>query len=605
MERQRRLIDVEKLARLPSFYLPTVSWSRRFVAYYGNQTGRMELYVLDLETENVEQVTEGEVPRSIRYPVAWGRDDRTLVVPKDTDGDEQNDLYLFDLQKRELTQLTNVPKKQEIPVEVSPDNQWVTMLTNREGQLNLYKVRLEDGEVVRLTNYPNPVFDAVWSPDGHEIAYVVNESKDLRNWDVYTVKSDGTDAHKVWSVKDGSQDEVQDWSRDGRLLAVTSDASGVPRPGTLDLSAGEVRWLGEAGIEEHAFRFSDSGRLLATVRNEESVLSPVVYDLEDGVARPLRFPQGLAFGSNFVNGDADLLTLYTTPTRRPELVLYNLRTDKMKVLVRAEYGEFDPRIFVDAEYVKYPSFDGRPIASIVYRPRDLRPGERVPAVVYVHGGPTGQWFFNFDPFAQFMADRGYVVLMPNVRGSTGYGVEFRDLNRMDWGGGDLEDVTYGAEWLRKQPDVEGKRLGIFGGSYGGFMTYMAITKKPEYWKAAVPWVGITHLRKLYESDMEHFKYYFKEQMGDPDENKELWEDRSAVNFAQNMQAKLLILHGVNDPRCPIEQARIFKERLDELGRKEGVDYEYVELTEEGHGSTDIEQRVRVFRHLAKFFEKEL
>ena len=131
------------------------------------------------------------------------------------------------------------------------------------------------------------------------------------------------------------------------------------------------------------------------------------------------------------------------------------------------------------------------------------------------------------------------------------------------------------------------------------------TKKPDVWRAAVAWVGISDLHKLYVKSMEHFKYYFREQMGDPEKDFALWRDRSAIEFAEGLKAKLLIVHGVNDPRCPVEQSRIFRDRLVELGRKEGEDFEYVELTDEGHGSTDTQQKIRTFRILADYLERVL
>jgi dipeptidyl aminopeptidase/acylaminoacyl peptidase len=118
-------------------------------------------------------------------------------------------------------------------------------------------------------------------------------------------------------------------------------------------------------------------------------------------------------------------------------------------------------------------------------------------------------------------------------------------------------------------------------------------------------VGISDLQKLYASSMEHFKHYFREQMGDPVDDADLWADRSAINFAHQLKAHLLIVHGVNDPRCPIEQARIFRDRLLELGKQEGNDFEYVELAEEGHGSTDIAQKTRMARTVLDYFQRRL
>jgi dipeptidyl aminopeptidase/acylaminoacyl peptidase len=105
--------------------------------------------------------------------------------------------------------------------------------------------------------------------------------------------------------------------------------------------------------------------------------------------------------------------------------------------------------------------------------------------------------------------------------------------------------------------------------------------------------------------MEHFKYYFRMQMGYPDENATLWEERSPINYADRLRAKLLMVHGVNDPRCPVEQSRIFRDKLLELGRKEGEDFEYVEFTDEGHGSTDIQHKIRTYKLLADFMDRHL
>jgi len=226
-------------------------------------------------------------------------------------------------------------------------------------------------------------------------------------------------------------------------------------------------------------------------------------------------------------------------------------------------------------------------------------------MVHVHGGPTGQWFRGFDPFAQFLVDRGLVVLEPNIRGSTGYGVDFRDAAIKDWGGADLEDVAAGARYLGSLPYVDPDRLVVFGGSYGGFMTFVAATKKPDLWRAAVAWVGISDLHRMWDESKEHFRYFLREQMGDPEKDRDLWRDRSAIEFADQLSAKLLMVHGVNDPRCPVSQSRIFRDKLQALGKREGEDFEYVELADEGHGSADIQQKIRTFTILADYLERVL
>ena len=138
------------------------------------------------------------------------------------------------------------------------------------------------------------------------------------------------------------------------------------------------------------------------------------------------------------------------------------------------------------------------------------------------------------------------------------------------------------------------------------MAFIAVTKAPEHWKAGFAWIGISDFFSFYEESMPHYKYYINKQMGNPIENKDLWYDRSAVNFAQNMTAKLLIFHGVNDPRCPISQARKFRDKLIESGKVEGEDFEYIELDEVGHGGfSDIKTRILTIQTMVDFFKRVL
>lgn len=606
-------IPLEELCRLPSFYMPNVAWGGEQVAFYWDRTGRVELYVMDLATREVRQLSHGEVPRALRAGFVWSRDDRSIVFPRDEAGNEQHDLFRIDVASGAVERLTEDPTSQEYPVELSPDNQWLSVMTNRRhpdapdqpGQLNLWKVRPNGSDYRPLTRSPFPVFGGAWSSDGEWLACTTNrDPTNLKNLDGYLIRADGSELRKVFAVQPGAQDMLVDWHPDGRRLAVTSDASGVHRSGILDLNSGAARWLSPEGVDETASGFSQDGRYLACLRNYEAQIRPVVYEVETGRPRDLDLPPGMAVGAQFCRGDTSLLVVYTSDTTRPSLITYDLTTDRAETLLAAEYGSIDPAVFVSGEHVYYPSFD-RPIPAILYRPAELAEGRKLPAIVQVHGGPTAQFFRGFDPFAQFLVNRGYVVLEPNIRGSTGYGVAFRDAALHDWGGADLEDVAAGAAYLKTLPYVDPERIVVFGGSYGGYMTFMAVTKKPDLWRAGVAWVGISDLRRMYRSSMEHFKYFLREQMGDPEQNAALWDDRSAINFAQNLRAKVLMVHGINDPRCPVEQSRVFRDRVVELGREEGVDFEYVELGDEGHGSNDIEQKIRTFRILADYLERVL
>jgi dipeptidyl aminopeptidase/acylaminoacyl peptidase len=598
-------IPLEELAGLPNFYMPKLSYDRRKIAFYSDQTGRMELYTMDaVPGAQPHQISHGEVPKSLKAGFCWTRDDRYIIFAKDKDGDEQHNLWWINVETGEAEQLTDNPNGQEYPNEVHPDNRTLLVTSNLYGQLNLLAFDLQTRQYTQLTHYANPVFGAMWSPDGKQIAAQINETDNLKNIDVYLLNADGSNARRIIQMKVGSQEGVSDWSEDSRYLAIDSDYSGGNRVGVYDLATGEIRWFTPEDKTVYPAAFSPDGKHLLVFNNEHSAINVGVYNTETGAQQPVELPPGLNFTADWIDNDRFFVSIITDVSR-PELRDYRLSDGASETLLPAEYGSIDPSAFTKHEYVCYTSSDGRDIYAILYRPRTIEPGKKYPALVEIHGGPTGQFFRGFDPYAQFLADNGYIIIQPNPRGSSGYGVEFRDAALKDWGGGDLEDIAAAAEYLKSLPEVDSERIGAWGGSYGGYMTFMAMTKKPHLWKAGVAWVGISDLRKLYDSSMEHFKYYLREQMGDPEENAELWHDRSAINFLHQMTSHLLIAHGTNDPRCPIEQARIVRDRLLELGKVEGQDFEYVEFDDEGHGSNDIQHKIRTYNMLVDYFKRRL
>lgn len=599
--------------QLPSIYFPSTSFDGRQLAFYWDKTGMMELYVIDLADSSRQQISNGNVPRSLRAGFIWSRDSSLIVFAKDVGGNEQHDLYSLDVASGEARQLTDMPTAQDYPVEFSPDDDWISILSNRDGQLNLYKLRSDGSQAIQLTDFATPVTGGYWSPDGRQLAIEANEADDLRNSDIYVVDADGSQCRRVLGVQEGSKESISGWLPDGQRLAITSDAGGVNRPGIFDLQSATIDWLGIDGIEESAVGLSKKGAQLATLRNHDASVTVVIYDLETGSERILGIESGLAHWPQFANNDSTVVAAQASPTSHRELLSFDLATGEERTLIPVDYGAIDPSMFVGSKHVHYNSNDGLSIPALLYVPENLVPEDLVPedlpeeatapAVVIIHGGPTSQFFRGFDPFVQVLVNRGYVVLQPNVRGSTGYGVEFRDMNLNDWAGGDLEDIAAGVEYLQSLGIVDPARIAVFGGSYGGYMTFMAMVKKPDLWAAGVAWIGITDLHRLYEKSMEHFKYYLRSLMGDPTENAKLWRDRSPINFADNLTAKLLIMHGINDPRCPIEQSRIFRDRLLELGYKEGSDFEYIEFADIGHASSDIDQKTHIYRIITDFLDR--
>ncbi len=594
---------LEDLIRLPDFYNPVVSPDGDRVAFYYDETGRIELYVQDLETGERRQVSDGNVPRNARYPLAWSRDGERIYFHEDEGGDEQNDVHAMALdgEREPLVELDG----QCVLQDVGPGGDTLLFSSTAGEQMNLYRHDLERGEHEQLTTYDQPVWTAVYGPEGDRIAYVANETADMENKDVYVSDADGSNPRTLDIGDTGAEAGVADWQGD-RLL-VQDNTADLGRVGAYDLAADEVTWYGHGEYEERAIRFTPDGDVLA-MRTRGCSVVPVRYGGPDDDGAEFDLPDGVAAAAGAgttgtFTDDGEVLTAFGTAATRQSLVTYDLDSGETTTVLPAEYGEFDPEAFVDAEYVTYESHDGTEIDGLLFDS-----GERPsPAIVNVHGGPHAQTLRNFGAFTQYIVSQGYSVFMPNYRGSTGRGREFKNAVHGDWGGAEQGDVAEAGRYLKDLDWIDEDRVAVAGGSYGGYSTFCQLTMYPEEWAAGVAIVGITDLLSLYEESMPHFKTTLEEQLGDPEENAEFYRERSPITHVEDMERPICIVHGVNDPRCPISQARGFRDALEEMGWEEGEngDFEYHELGEEGHGSTDVDQRIRQQRLLLEFIERRV
>ena len=613
-EEKNGKISLEELVSLSIQMAGTPGRFSRQIAYVSNKTGRSELFLLNLETMEFSQLTDGDYPASPVDYHKWAPDDSYILFGKDPiPGNEKNNIFSVTVPDGIVTQLTDTPESQDSLGEVSHDGTWIVFSSDRAGGINqLFGMNTDGSDVVQLTNHARPV--AFWwgyrtSPDDEFIVYAANEYENLQNVDIWIVRKDGSDGKMLFSVKEGSQEIAIDWSRDGTMLLIQSDHAGSEQAGVYFMNSQEVKWFGNLNTPETPIAFTGDGKHIVVKRDIHAEMKLLLYEIETGRETLLKIPEGTAGALNTTADGKQLVVGHQDSTHRMRFLLYDLPSHSFDEVIPAEYGRYSPDDFHPDEYVNYQS-NGVTIHAILYKPKSLQPDRKLPAIVIPHGGPTIHYSRVFAEMYQVLVDRGFVVLLPNVRGSTGYGVEFRDACLNDWGGKDLEDIEAGARYLQGLDYVDPHRIGIFGGSYGGYMTYIAVTKKPKLWKAASAYVGISSLKHLHSKCLETFpalSYVLEEQMGKPEtqEVRDLWEDRSAINFVENMTATLQIIHAENDPKCPLEQAELFRDRLVELGKKEGEDFEYVLLTDEGHGSLDVVQRIQTSKYLVDFFERKL
>ncbi|WP_323174012.1 prolyl oligopeptidase family serine peptidase [Natrialba sp. PRR66] len=657
---------LEALASLPTIAHPTLSPNGRGVAFYYDTTGRNELHVLDTETGELDRWSNGDVPRNARWFLRWDADGDRVFFHRDDGGDEQNDIYALsrDGTVESVVELDGQATLQD----VSADGETLLVNTNTDGQMNVYRYDRPADEFSKLTDYERAVRNPLFSPSDDRIAYATNETDDFDNLDVYVANADGSEPRNLDLGEVGAESFPVAWSGGGdgpgngggdgterddpdgntaRLL-VTDNTPDLGRAGIVtfeDTSTGAsvgsdsdsdagtdtdtdgdaaVTWYGDSEFEETAVAFLPDDRFLA-LRTRDARTVPVVYDVASGDGRELDVPAGVTTvghpGRRGVSIDENRLLLqHTSPTSRPELLAYDLETDTFETLLEAEYGPFTPDEFGDAEYLTVRS-DGvpeTPAVAVDHEPAaELEIGALLydsgarpsPLVVKIHGGPRARDEKSFDLYTQVLVQRGFSVLEVNYRGSTGRGREFVEHLFDDWGGAEQGDVATAAEHVIETRDwLDSDRVAVFGGSYGGYSAYWQAVQYPDLYNAAIAWIGLTDLEEQYETTMPHYRTELMEKyLSTPAENPDLYEERSPITHADNLAAPLLMVHGVNDSRVPVSQARLFRDELESLGYESGPDgdIEYHELGEEGHASTDQRQQLRTFELLADFLERRV
>jgi dipeptidyl aminopeptidase/acylaminoacyl peptidase len=254
---------------------------------------------------------------------------------------------------------------------------------------------------------------------------------------------------------------------------------------------------------------------------------------------------------------------------------------------------------VEPFLVHYPSRDGKhTISAWLYVTRNMQRNGQNATIVYIHGGPTSQSVNSFNRFVQHIVNQGYMVIAPNYRGSTGYGKDFQNANLFDMGGGDLQDVLAATDFLMATGYPDKKKLIVMGGSYGGYLSMMAVTKAPELWAAGVPIVPFVNWFTEIENEDPILQQSDLATMGDPKKKPEFFRERSPFFFVDQIKAPLLLLAGGHDPRCPKEETI---QVVDEIKKHGGVaDYKIYE--DEGHGFARVENQIDAYQRVANFLK---
>ena len=574
------MIDPIDYARLESASAPAFSCDGRTL-FHLRGAGLQQVWALDLESGESRQLTHHDEKVSVlrRAPA----DDR-LVYAIDSGGDERHQLWLLDAGiSRPLTAAPGVIHGLGA---WSPDGSRIGLTANDRdpAHSDILSMDVASGARTRLMEGTHEAVAGAWSPDGRMIVVQDRTTGDQRPSVVGAepVPVPRTGATRYASLR---------W--DGQALLGLSDAGcrdfvALCRidPGT---GAAKAEFAAE-GRDVEAWSLSSTGQL-ATIENDRGASILRVGPRGGDRAHVTGLPWGVIADLAWSPDGARLACAVGTPTGPGALWVVE------DGAARPVWQPACAPTALDFALVEWPSFDGRAIPGWLALPAGQAPAAGWPAVVWVHGGPASQSRANFRPDMQALLARGYAVLMPNVRGSTGYGRAFMEADDVERRLDSVHDLAAGRAWLAAQPGIDPDRIAVMGQSYGGYMVLAAITEYPDLWRCAIDFYGIADFGTLLDATGPWRRAHRAAEYGDPIRHRALFDRISPIRHAARIGVPLLVLHGVRDPRVAIGES----EQV--VAAVPGAEYHVFDYA--GHGFVRPEDKARVYRAVAGFLDRNL
>ncbi|WP_375767884.1 S9 family peptidase [Archangium gephyra] len=573
------------------------------ILFSSNESGIFNAYTLPLTGGKAKALTQSKTDST--YSVGFFPKDERILFTRDQGGNEHNHLYVRTPDGKDRD-LTPGEKLKAFFVTFNQDDSAFYALTNERDARFFDVYRYDAKTYARTLVYQNDQgFNfADVSLDGRWLAFNkprTNYDTDIHLYNVETKELKHITPHQGDVYFSASTFDPGSTA----LYFLTDQGSEFKRVARYELATGKVEDVERADWDVMYTSFSRKGGYRVTAINEDGRTVIRVHDVKAG--KPLALPQLPAgdITSVSISDSEKRMAFYHNGDRSPSnLHLYDFGTKKITRLTDTMSRDIQTEDLVDAEVVRFKSFDGMEIPNIIYKPHQATASAKAPAIVWVHGGPGGQTRKGYSPVLQYLVNHGYVVLGINHRGSSGYGKSFYTADDQKHGREPLLDCIEAKKYLASLPYVDAERIGIAGGSYGGYMTLAALAFHPDAFKVGIDIFGVSNwLRTLksippwWESQREAL---YKE-LGDPAKQEQLLRDISPLFHAEKISKPLLVLQGANDPRVIQPES----DEIVEAVKKNGVPVEYVIFPDEGHGFTKRKNEVEAYSRMLGFLEKHL
>ena len=573
------------------------------ILFSSNASGIVNVY--SIPVSGGEPVALTHSTKDSHYAVGYFRTDDRVLYTRDQGGNEQNHLFVRELDGSEKD-LTPGDKLKASFVDWAPNGNSFYVITNERDpkffDLYRYDAKTYQRGMVYKNEKGYEVSDI--SRDGRWIA--LDKSNTTADSDVYLYDTQNQTLKHLTPHQGVASHSAATFDPDSkRLLLLSNAGSEFNRLQSYELDTGTTRELEKADWDIAYSYYSRDGRFRVTgVNADASTTIRIVEGKQEKVVPMPQLPGGEIRGITFSKNSAKL-AFYLNGDRSPSnLFVYDFASKQVKQLTQSLSKEINPADLVKSKVVRFKSFDGMVIPSIYYQPKEASASHRVPAIVMVHGGPGGQTTRNYSAQVQYLVNHGYAVLGINNRGSSGYGKSFNTADDGKHGREPLWDCVEAKAYLASLGHVDPERIGIMGGSYGGYMTLAALAFRPEAFKVGVDIFGVSNWLRTLESIppyWESFRLALYAEVGDPVKDKDFLIATSPLFHAKEIKKPLMVVQGANDPR-------VIKPESDEIVeavKKNGVPVEYVVFDDEGHGFSKKKNQIEANRRILEFLDKHL
>jgi len=579
------------------------SHGEKTILFSSNKTGIYNAFTIPVEGGEPTQLTYSE--DDAIFALSFFPEDNRILYSSDKGGNEINHIYLRD-EDGTVRDLTLEEKEKASFYGWAFDQKSFFYGSNKRDPrfFDIYEMDIE-------TFTPKMIYQ---NDAGYELASISRDKKyfafskaiTTNNSEMYLYDRKAKEMKHLSPHEGDVQYQPQTFSPDSKnLYYLTDEDSEFTYLKRYDIEAGQKDTVEQHDWDIWYTYFSRNGKYRVVGINEDARTVIKVYDTSTN--QPLKLPElpGGNISSVNISKSEKIMAFYFNGSRSPNnLLVYNFDSGVYAQLTDNMNPEIDPEDLVEAEVVHYKSFDGLDIPGVYYKPHNINPREKVPALIMVHGGPGGQARKGYRPIQQYLVNHGYALIDVNNRGSSGYGKTFLKMDDKKHGEGDLDDCVWAKKYLISTGYIDPDKIGIIGGSYGGYMVLAGLTFRPDEFAVGVDLFGISNWVRTLQNIppwWESFKEALYAEMGNPETDLEYLRRISPLFHADNIQKPLMVLQGANDPRV----IKVESDEIVEAVKKKGIPVEYIVFDDEGHGFLIKENQIAAYKAILDFLNKYL